>query len=111
MAKTFRLLSDEGLLGITYDPEKREFSVMEAVTKEGSGEGIKVLDVSASRGEPQDDSEPESEVRDSICKRKAVVQDRGDAEIILYPLFPRRVTLPVRMWSLKGIAVARKGRS
>lgn len=87
MAKTFRLLSDEGLLGITYVPEKREFSVVEAVTKEGSREGIKVLDESASRGEPQDDSEPESEVRDSICKRKAVLQDREDAEIILFLSF------------------------
>lgn len=111
MAKTFRLLSDEGLLGITYDPKKREFSVVEAVTKEGSGEGVRALDDSAFVGEPQDDSEPESEVRDSICKRKAIVQDKKDTEIILYPLFPRQVTLPVRMWSLKGTAVARKGRS
>lgn len=62
MANTFRLLSDEGLLGIMYDPKQREFSVVAAASKEASGEGVKVLDESPSREDPQDDSEPESEV-------------------------------------------------
>ena len=57
MARTFRLLSDEGLLGIAYDPKRRDFSVMDAIAEEVLEEGEKKASSSSDEG-----SEPGSEV-------------------------------------------------
>ena len=61
MARTFRLLSDEGLLGVTYDPKQRDFSVMDAVAEEVLEEEEKVSSSS------DEGSEPGSEVSYVSC--------------------------------------------
>ena len=62
MARTFRLLSDEGLLGIAYDPKQRDFSVMDAIAEEVLEEGEKKASSSSDEG-----SEPGSEVSYVSC--------------------------------------------
>lgn len=57
MARTFRLLSDEGLLGVAYDPKQRDFSVMDAVAEEVLEEEERKALSSSDEG-----SEPRSEV-------------------------------------------------
>ena len=58
MARTFRLLSDEGLLGVAYDPKQRDFSVMDAVAEEVLEEEEERKALSSS----DEGSEPGSEV-------------------------------------------------
>lgn len=57
MARTFRLLSDEGLLGIAYDSKQRGFSVVGVVAEEVLEEEEKKTSFSC-----DEVSEPESEV-------------------------------------------------
>ena len=62
MARTFRLLSDEGLLGIAYDPKQRDFSVVGVVAEEVLEEEEKKTSFSC-----DEVSEPESEVSYVSC--------------------------------------------